>query len=142
MIELILTVMIVAILAAVVIPRTGWSVVGTFESETAARQFAGYLKLARSLSITHASSNASGYKVVLSPASPYTSYKIVNSETSADVKAAVSIPPGVVCTGTGEFQFTPLGNFIAGSSRSVQFAKEDDTSVVTVTPTGGRVTVN
>lgn len=141
LIELILAVLILAILAGILVPRAGWSLIGTLESETAAHQFAGYLKMARSLAITHASTNAEGYKVVLAPPSSYTSYRIVNADTSEYVKAQVNIPQGVNCTGNSEFQFTPLGN-LNSPERSVQFSKADDTTTVTVTPAGGRVTIN
>ena len=142
LIELIVVTTILAILASIVVPRFGWGTIGTLESETAGKQFAGYLKLARSLAITHASSNGNGYKVVLSPGSPYSSYRIVNADTLENVKAAVSIPDGVVCTGDSELQFTPLGGLSVPGALTVQFSKEDDTTIVTVTPATGRVTVN
>ena len=142
LIELTLTVLILAILAGILVPRAGWSLIGTLESETSAHQFAGYLKMARSLAITHANTNAAGYKVVLSPAAPYTSYIIVNADTSEYVKAQVNIPQGVTCTGNDEFQFTPLGNLTVPNERSVQFSKADDNTTVTVTPAGGRVKIN
>jgi prepilin-type N-terminal cleavage/methylation domain-containing protein len=141
LVELLVVVMILAILASIVVPRAGWGTIGTMESATAGDQFAAYLRLARSLAITHASTNGSGYKVVLSAGSPYTSYRIVNADTSANVKASVSIPDGVTCTGDSEIQFTPLGNVTGGAELSVQFTKADDTTVVTVAPTGGRITV-
>ncbi len=141
LVELLVAVMILAILASIVVPRAGWSTIGTMESATAGDQFAAYLRLARSLAITHAGTNGSGYKVVLSPGSPYTSYRIVNADTSANVKASVSIPDGVTCTGDSEIQFTPVGNVTGGAGLSVQFTKNDDTTVVTVAPTGGRITV-
>ncbi len=133
--------MILAILASIVVPRAGWGTIGTVESAAAGDQFAAWLRLARSLAITHASTNGSGYKVVLSAGSPYTSYRIVNADTSANVKAPVSIPDGVTCTGDSEIQFTPLGNVTGGAELSVQFTKNDDTTIVTVAPTGGRITV-
>ncbi|RKY08603.1 MAG: hypothetical protein DRP66_04215 [Planctomycetota bacterium] len=141
LVELIVVVMILAILAGIVVPRAGWSTIGTMESATAGDQFAAWLRLARSLAITHASANGSGYKVVLSAGSPYTSYRIVNADTSANVKAAVSIPDGVICTGDSEIQFTPVGNVAGGAQLSVQFTKNDDTTVVSVSPVGGRITV-
>lgn len=141
LVEVLAVVMILAILASIVVPRAGWGTIGTMESATAGDQFAAWLRLARSMAITHASTNGSGYKVVLSAGSPYTSYRIVNADTSANVKAPVSIPDGVTCTGDSEIQFTPLGNVTGGVELSVQFTKNDDTTVVTVAPTGGRITV-
>jgi prepilin-type N-terminal cleavage/methylation domain-containing protein len=141
LVELLVTVMILAILAGIVVPRAGWGMIGTMESATAGDQFAAWLRLARSMAITHASTNGIGYKVVLSPGSPYTSYRIVNADTSANVKAPVIIPDGVTCTGDSEIQFTPVGNVTGGARLSVQFTKNDDTTVVSVAPTGGRITV-
>ena len=60
LVELMLTVLILAILAGIVIPRMGWATMGKVQAKTAARQFANYLKLTRSLAITHASSNDEG----------------------------------------------------------------------------------
>lgn len=142
LIELLLIVMILAVMAGMVVPRIGWGLVGTLESEAAAKQFSGYLKMARLLAITHASTNSSGYKVVLSPSQPYTSYIIVNAGTSANIKTAVNIPSGIACTGDRVFQFTPLGNLNGASQLSVQFTKADDSTTITVTPAGGRVKIN
>ncbi|GAJ08207.1 unnamed protein product, partial [marine sediment metagenome] len=61
LIELILTVALLAILVSIVIPRIGLGTMGKVQSETAAQKFSNYLKLARSLAITHACSNSVGY---------------------------------------------------------------------------------
>lgn len=138
LIELILAVVILAILVSIAIPRMGWDAKGRMDSETAAYRFSGYLKLARSLAITSASSNGSGYKVVLS--GPFTSYSIINADTSETVKGPIDIPEGVTCTGDSEFHFTPLGQLQSSSTLMLQFSKSGDTTVVTVTPIG-RITV-
>ncbi len=139
LIELILAVAVLAILVSIVIPRIGWGTMGKVQSETAAREFSNYLKLARSLAITHASSNSSGYEVVLSPSKPYT-YTLVNADTSDVVKGPIDIPEGVERSGDSTFQFTPLGNLTGGRELTVQFSKAGDTTVVSVTPVG-RITV-
>lgn len=136
--ELILTVALLAILVGIVIPRIGWDVIGKAESETAARRFSDYLKLARSLAITHASSNSVGYKVVLSPPSgPYTSYRVIDANSLDDIKGPIDIPGGVTCSGDSEFHFDRLGNLAQGSSElTLQFSKMNDCRVVSVTPVG------
>jgi len=134
MIELVLAVTLLAILVSIAIPRIGWETMGKVQAETAARQFSDYLKLTRSLAITHASSNSSGYKVVLSE--PFTSYSIINAATSQTVKSPMDIPEGVTCTGSSQFQFTPLGQLQGGSTLTLQFTKSGDTTTVTVTPVG------
>ncbi|MGB8227142.1 MAG: prepilin-type N-terminal cleavage/methylation domain-containing protein [Sedimentisphaerales bacterium] len=139
LIELILVVVILAILASIVIPRAGWGTMGKVQAEITGREFCNYLKLARSLAITHASSNGTGYKVVLTPSQPYT-YSLFNAATLAVVKGPIALPAGVGYTGDQTFQFTPLGNLSVSQTLSVTFSKASDTSVVTVTPIG-RVTV-
>jgi prepilin-type N-terminal cleavage/methylation domain-containing protein len=139
LIELVLTVAVLAILVSIVIPRVGWETMGKVQAETAARQFSDYLKLARSLAITHASSNSEGYKVVLSPSQPYT-YSLINSDTLDVVKGPVALPEGVDRSGDRTYQFKPLGNLSVSRELSVQFSKSGDTTVVSVTPIG-RITV-
>ena len=132
LVELILTIALLAILGSIAIPRIGWGAMGKVESATAAREFYGYLKLARSLAITHASSNSNGYEVVLSGAS----YSLINAATLDVVKGPIDIPDGVVCSGDSEFHFTPLGQLQGGSTLSLEFAKSGDTTVVTSTAVG------
>lgn len=134
LVELILIVALLAILVSIAIPRVGWDTMGKVQSETTARQFSNYLKLARSLAITHASSNSNGYKVVLS--SPYTSYSVIHSGTLETVKGPIDIPDGVTCSGSSEFHFTPLGELQDGSTLTLQFSKAGDITVVSVTPIG------
>ena len=135
LVELILAVAVLAILVSIVIPRIGWGTMGKVQAETAARQFSDYLKLARSLAITHASSNSSGYKVVLSPSQPYT-YSLINADTSDVVKGPVALPEGVARRGDRTYQFTPLGTLSGSRELEVEFSKAGDATVVSVTPIG------
>jgi len=139
LIELVLAVAVLAILVSIVIPRVGWETMGKVQAKTAARQFSDYLKLARSLAITHASSNSEGYIVVLSPSQPYT-YSLINADTSGVVKGPIALPESVARSGDRTYQFTPLGDLSVSRELSVQFSKSGDTTVVTVTPIG-RITV-
>ena len=138
-IELVLTVAVLAILVSIVIPRIGWGAMGKVQAETAARQFSDYLKLARSLAITHASTNGTGYNVVLSSNQPYT-YSLNNAATSVVVKGPIALPAGVSRSGDRTYLFTPLGTLSGSKVLSVQFSKSGDTTVVSVTPVG-RITV-
>jgi prepilin-type N-terminal cleavage/methylation domain-containing protein len=139
LIELALTVVLLAILVSIAIPRIGWETMGKVQAETAARQFSNYLKLARSLAITHPSSNSKGYKVKLSKNRPYT-YSLINADTSDVVKGPIALPEGVDRSGDRTYQFTPLGNLSVSRELSVQFSKSGDITVVSVTPIG-RITV-
>ena len=139
LVELVLIVAVLAILVSIAIPRIGWGTMGKVQAETAARQFSDYLKLARSLAITHASSNSDGYKVVLSSSRPYT-YSLINADTLDVVKGPINIPEGVTCSGNSEFHFNTLGQLQGSSTLTLQFIKSGDTTIVTVTPVG-RITV-
>jgi len=139
LVELILVVAVLAILVSIAIPRIGWETMGKVQAETAARQFSDYLKLARSLAITHASSNSEGYEVVLSPSKPYT-YSLINANTSVVVKGPIALPESVSRSGDRTYQFTPLGNLSVSRELEVEFSKAGDTTVVSVTPIG-RITV-
>ena len=135
LIELIMVVAVLAILMSIAIPRMGWGTIGKVQAETAARNFSGHLKLARSLAISNAGGNPTGYKVVLSGA-PFTSYSVINAATAGVVKGPFDIPEGVTCTGEAEFHFTPLGKLESGTPKTTQFTKSGKTSVVTVTAIG------
>jgi prepilin-type N-terminal cleavage/methylation domain-containing protein len=137
--ELILTVAILAILMSIAIPRIGWETMRKIQAETSGQQFSNYLKLARSLAITHAGSNGAGYKVVLSASKPYT-YSLIDAATSDVIKGPITLPTGVSRSGDRTYQFTPLGNLSASKTLSVTFSKTGDTYVVAVTPLG-RITV-
>ena len=135
LIELVLIVALLAILIGIAIPRLGWDAMGKVHVDTVAKQFSGHLKLARSLAIANSSTNASGYKVVF--AAGFTSYRLVNVETAADVKGPINMPQGVTSSGDSEFQFTPLGELTAGSGTlTVQFSKTGDNATVSVTQIG------
>jgi len=140
LIELVLTVAVLAILVSIVIPRVGWDTMGKVQAETAARQFSDYLKLARSLAITHASSNSKGYKVKLSKKSKNYTYSLINEDTKDVVKGPIALPEGVDCSGDLTFEFNPLGNLSGKHDLEVEFSKAGETFTVGVTLIG-RITV-
>ena len=140
LVELLFVIALLGIMASIVVPRMGWGTMGIVQSKTASREFANYLKLARSLAVTNASSNADGYTIDLLPSDPYTSYEVKNEETDVTVKGPITIPTGVSCTGDATFNFTPLGQLNGGATKTVVFSKGGDTSTVTVTAIG-RITI-
>ena len=132
LIELIMVVAVLAILMSIAIPRMGWGTIGKYQAESAARNFSGHLKLARSLAISNAGGNATGYKVVLTGPS----YSVINAATSAVVKGPFEIPEGVICAGADEFHFTPVGLLQGDTEKKLEFSGPDYTALVTVTATG------
>ena len=138
MTELIMVVAVLAILTAIAIPRIGWGTMGKVQVETTARNFSDHLKLARSLAISNAGSNPDGYQVVLT--GQFASYSLINVATSGVIKGPFEIPEGVTGAGETTFGFTPLGKLQSGTTKTVQFTKSGNTSIVTVTAIG-RITV-
>jgi len=136
--ELVLVAVLLVVLTGIALPRMGYDVMGKVQADSAAREFANRLRLAKTMAITNAGINGSGYKVVLT--GPFASYRITNAATLETVKSPVDIPQGVTCSGNNEFHFTPLGRLQNGSTLTLQFTKAGDTKVVTVTPIG-RITV-
>ncbi len=136
LIELIMVVAVLAILMSIAIPRMGWGTIGKVQAESAARNFSGHLKLARSLAISNAGGNATGYKVVLAGPGPFTSYSLINGATSGVVKGPFDIPEGVTCTGEDEFHFTPLGQLQGPTTKTLEFTGSGYTALVTVTAIG------
>lgn len=141
LIEVILVVLILGIMAGFVIPSLDFGVLGKLKADTHASMFSNTLRVARSMAIMHASTNGAGYKVKLSPASPYTSYQILNALDASVVKGVVALPSGLSCTGVSEITFNGLGDAIAGSSQVVQFSESGTCYQVTVWPVGGRIEV-
>ncbi len=141
LIEILLTVVIITILATMAIPRIGLDTIGRVSAETSAVKFSNYLYLAKSLSITNASTKPLGYKIVLLPSSPYTSYRLLDTETLALVKPEVIIPQGVVVTGNNEFQFETLGDMTGSQTKQVNFTKNQKSIDIFVYPLGGRIEV-
>ncbi|MCH8119420.1 MAG: prepilin-type N-terminal cleavage/methylation domain-containing protein [Planctomycetes bacterium] len=134
LVELIMVVAVLAILTAIAIPRMGWGMMDKMQAETTARKFSDHLKLARSLAISNAGSNSSGYQVVLT--GQFASYSLINVATSGVVKGPFEISEGVTGTGETTFVFTPLGKLQSGTTKTVQFTKSGNTSIVTVTAIG------
>ncbi len=139
LIELLLVIALLVIAASVAVPRMGWGTMGKVQVETAGQRFSNYLKLARSLAVTHASSNSEGYKVVLSSSQPYT-YSLSNAATSEIIKGPVALPAGVSRSGDRTYQFMPLGNLSGTHSLATSLSKGGETIVISVTPIG-KITV-
>ncbi|MCH7556605.1 MAG: prepilin-type N-terminal cleavage/methylation domain-containing protein [Planctomycetes bacterium] len=139
--ELIMVVAVLAILMAIAIPRMGWGMMDKMQAETTARKFSDHLKLARSLAISNAGSNPDGYEVRV-----YINdgiYKVIHGATLKLVKPLIYLPEGVTMSAslaTTVFDFTPLGKLQSGTTKTVQFTKSGNTSIVTVTAIG-RITV-
>lgn len=114
LVELVLVVALLAVIAAITVPRFGGDLLDQSAASAAAREVAADLRLCRSLAVSKAAVNSAGFALRMMGGEPYAGYEIVDRMTGA-VVIAKSIPAGVACTGDGEFRFGPLGNLLAGS---------------------------
>ena len=72
--------------------------------------------------------------------SPYTSYQIADSNSSAVIVDTLTIDSGITCTGGSLFNFGPLGNLLSGSSTTpITISSEGKTYTITVISATGIV---
>jgi prepilin-type N-terminal cleavage/methylation domain-containing protein len=140
LVELVLVVVILGVMAVVALPRFGHDALDRLATTTIAREIASDMRLARSLAISNAATNAQGYAVRMVGAPPYSSYEILSIPTGETVSTK-AIPGGVACTGDPEFRFGPLGALSPGSGTTLRVAGQGKQYVLTLIPATGSVTI-
>jgi Tfp pilus assembly protein FimT len=118
LVESIVVVLILGALMFIAVPRFNLSTFRNKGAHAVAKQIATDLRRARTLAISKAVNNSSGYKLQMVGASPYTSYQIVDSNAAATVIDTLTIDSTISCTGGSIFKFGPLGNLLTGSSNT------------------------
>jgi Tfp pilus assembly protein FimT len=132
---------LIAILAAIAIPRFDWSIMESSSVVAAAREISGDLRLCRDRAISEAGTNPEGYAIRMSgKGSSYAAYEIVNLATSETVSTK-NLHSAVTCTGDVEFHFGPLGNLVAGSGSTLQLSGGGKQTVLRVIPATGAVMI-
>jgi Tfp pilus assembly protein FimT len=114
--EMIVVVLILGAVAVIAIPRLNFAALHHKQANTIAKKIATDLRRTRTLAISKAVNNPSGYKLQMVGSSPYTSYQIIDSNASATVVDTLTIDSPISCTGGSLFKFGPLGNLLSGSS--------------------------
>ena len=109
--ELVVVVAIMAVMAAVAIPRFSQTVVRRKKAEVTAYKVMTDLRLTRSMAIRDAATNNQGYELDMTGSSPYSGYTIENCDTH-EVVATHTFGTGatVTCAGVKKFVYLPLGN--------------------------------
>jgi Tfp pilus assembly protein FimT len=136
--EMIVVVMILGALAFIAVPRLNFAALHHKQANAIAKKIATDLRRTRSLAISKAVNNPSGYRLQMVGSSPYTSYQIVDSNAAATVVDTLTIGSPVSCTGGSLFKFGPLGNLLTGSSSTpITVSSEGETYTITIiTATG------
>jgi type II secretory pathway pseudopilin PulG len=133
--ELMVAILLLGITAVIAVPRMRFGIITKQKAAVTARKIVADLRLARSLAISNAAENASGYGLAMSGAEPYAGYEIINLNDLTTVDSH-DIEAGVFCTGGKRFEFGPLGNLLTGSDDELTISgpgKSFAISVVSVT---------
>ncbi len=137
-VELILVVIFLGILMAISVPRLNFAVISKQKADGQARKIVTDLRRTRSLAISDAANNSSGFALSMVGSAPYTAYEIINIDTATTVDSH-TINPAVSCTGGTDFKFGPLGNLLSGSDAELNVSAHGKTFTITIVPATGMV---
>jgi len=138
LVELIIVVVMIGALAFVAIPRMNMGVVTKHKAQTTAGKLASAIRKTRSLAITNAATNPTGFRLSMTGSSPYTGFEIIDLSDNSTVETQ-SIDSDVSCAGAIRFTFAPLGNRDSSESGTLSVSGNGKTVTITVTSITGAV---
>ena len=133
-----MVVLIIGILACVAVPRLQYGAVRRAEADAIAHQLVTDLRRARSQALLNAAQNTSGFGLVMTGASPYSGYQIVDLKDST-VVVSHNIPAAVCCVGGQRFEFGPLGSLKDGSDTQLELSAGGKAFTITIISATGMV---
>ncbi len=136
-VELLLVVIFLGILMAISVPRLNFAIISK-KADGQARKVVTDLRRTRSLAISDAANNSSGFALSMVGSAPYTAYEIINLDTATTVDSH-TINSAVSCTGGANFGFGPLGNLLSGSDAELSVSAPGKTFTITIIPATGMV---
>ena len=140
LVELVVVVLFIGILAVVTVPRLQFGAISKYKAETTAKKIVTDLRYTRSLAISDAAENTTGFAVSMIGSNSYTGYEIVNFDTSTTItNGTFSFGSTITCTGGSQFRFGPLGNLLSGSDTQLTVSAGGKTIVITITPATGMI---
>jgi Tfp pilus assembly protein PilE len=137
-VELILVVIFLGILAAISMPRLNFAVISKQKADGQARKIVTDLRRTRTLAISDAANNSSGFALSMVGSAPYTAYEIINLDTT-ETTDSHTINPAISCTGGTDFKFGPLGNLLSESDTELNVSTQGKTFTITIVPATGMV---
>lgn len=141
LVELIIVVLMIGALAFVAIPRMNMGVVTKYKARTTAQKLASAIRKTRSLAISNAATNSTGFRLRMTGRRTYTGFAIIDLSDNSTVETQ-SIDSDVTCTGARTFTFGPLGNRFVRERRMLSVSGNGKTVTITVTSTTGMVKCN
>jgi len=133
--ELMLIVLFIGIIALIAVPRLNFAVITKQKTKAAARRIVTDLRRTRSLAISNAADNTSGFALNTTST---TSYEIENLDNSATVDSH-TFDSQLSITDGATFQFGPLGNLLTGSDTQLNVAGSSKSFTITVIPATGTI---
>jgi Tfp pilus assembly protein FimT len=133
-VELIIIVLIIGALTFIAVPRLNIGVLYRTQAHTVAKTIVTDLRRTRTLAITNAVNNPTGFTLSISGST----YQIINDSNSATVDSQ-TIDSHITLGGGNLFRFGPLGNLRSGSSAQLTVSSEGKTYTITVIPGTGIV---
>ncbi len=137
-VELLIVILIVGALTFITVPRLQFGTLYRKQAHTVAKKIVTDLRRTRSLAISNAAHNSTGFKLVMVGSTPYQSYSIVNNNTGATVDTQ-TIDSAITCTGGSVFGFGPLGNLLSGSDTQLTISSQGRTFTITIVSATGAV---
>ncbi len=137
-VELILVVIFLGILMTISVPRLKYSIISKQKADYLARKIITDLRRTRTLAISDAANNSSGFALSMVGSAPYTAYEIINLDTT-ETTDSHTINSAISCTGGEDFKFGPLGNLVSGSDTELNVSAQGKTFAITIIPATGMV---
>jgi len=132
LIELLFVIVVIAVLAAVAVPRVGVPFTKKAKLRVTARRMLSDLRYTRRLAIT----NAEDYRLnVNSTTKEYKIYDAGNTQ----IGNTQTIDQDITISADKNFIFEPLGNASSSSDTTVSFSSDGNQITITVTVSTGRV---
>lgn len=129
--EMIVVVMILGALAFIAIPRLDFAAIHHKQAHTVAKTIVTDLRRTRTLAITKAATNQTGYTLSITGST----YQIIDDSNSVTVDSQ-TIDSHITCGGGTVFSFGPLGNLRAGAAPITVSSEGQTYTITVVTGTG------
>ena len=139
LVEFILITALLAIFAAIAVPRLNFANVSKYKANSVARKMVTDLRRTRQMAIADAVDNNKGFELNMLGSDPFTGYNIVNVN-SGDTVETHSIDSDVTVSGDSKFRFGPQGNITVAGHTEITVSAQGKTFTITVIVATGSIT--
>jgi prepilin-type N-terminal cleavage/methylation domain-containing protein len=134
--ELVVTVMIMGVLAAVAVPRLQFQVVQRKKVTAAAYKLVADLRRCQSMALRDAATNAKGFRI------EFSDYSYVLEDRDSEVTIdTCAVNPSISITADDKYEFGPLGNVTKGSGTPITLSANGKTYTISFVAATGAVKI-